>query len=148
MINTEFDYIKVKLASPFRILKWSSRKLPNGQFIGEVKKSDTINYRTFRPEMNGLFCERIFGPSRSLQCGCEKYRQINYKGLICERCGVELTESRVRRHRMGYIKLIYPVVHVWYINSRPNFMALILEVESHEKTLDTTYTERFLKVKK
>jgi DNA-directed RNA polymerase subunit beta' len=136
----EFDYIKIKLASPFRILQWANRKLPNGQFVGEVQKSETINYRTFKPEMDGLFCERVFGPSKSLECACGKYKRVRYEGLICERCGVELTESRVRRHRMGYINLIYPVTHVWYINSRPNFMALLLEVEECEKQLDTTYT--------
>lgn len=138
----EFNYIKIKLASPFRILQWSNRKLPNGQFVGEVQKSETINYRTFKPEMDGLFCERIFGPSKSLECACGKYKRVRYEGLICERCGVELTESRVRRHRMGYINLIYPVTHVWYINSRPNFMALLLEVEQPEKQLETTYTSR------
>ena len=136
----EFNYIKIKLASPFRILQWSNRKLPNGQFVGEVQKSETINYRTFKPEMDGLFCERIFGPSKSLECACGKYKRVRYQGLICERCGVELTESRVRRHRMGYINLIYPVTHVWYINSRPNFMALLLEIEESEKQLNTTYT--------
>ena len=135
----EFDYIKIKLASPFRILQWANRKLPNGQFVGEIQKSETINYRTFKPEMDGLFCERIFGPSKSLECACGKYKRVRYEGLICERCGVELTESRVRRHRMGYINLIYPVTHVWYINSRPNFMALLLEVEQSEKQLDTGY---------
>jgi DNA-directed RNA polymerase subunit beta' len=144
----EFDYIKIKLASPFRILQWANRKLPNGQFVGEVQKSETINYRTFKPEMDGLFCERIFGPSKSLECACGKYKRVRYEGLICERCGVELTESRVRRHRMGYINLIYPVTHVWYINSRPNFMALLLEVEEYEKNLDTTYTLNSEKCKK
>jgi len=136
----EFNYIKIKLASPFRILQWANRKLPNGQFVGEVQKSETINYRTFKPEMDGLFCERIFGPNKSLECACGKYKRVRYEGLICERCGVELTESRVRRHRMGYINLIYPVTHVWYINSRPNFIALLLEVEESEKQLQTTYT--------
>jgi DNA-directed RNA polymerase subunit beta' len=144
----EFDYIKIKLASPFRILQWSNRRLPNGQFVGEVQKSETINYRTFKPEMDGLFCERIFGPSKSLECACGKYKRVRYEGLICERCGVELTESRVRRHRMGYINLIYPVTHVWYINSRPNFMALLLEVEEYEKKIDTTYTTYSEKCKK
>ena len=150
MVQTtkEFDYIKIKLASPFRILQWANRKLPNGQFIGEVQKSETINYRTFKPEMDGLFCERIFGPSKSLECACGKYKRVRYEGLICERCGVELTESRVRRHRMGYINLIYPVTHVWYINSRPNFMALLLEVEESEKQLDTTYTPHSEECKK
>lgn len=133
----EFDYIKIKLASPVRILQWSHRRLPNGQFIGEVQKSETINYRTFKPEMDGLFCERIFGPTKSLECACGKYKRVRYEGLICERCGVELTESRVRRHRMGHINLIYPVTHVWYTNSRPNYMALLLEVEQCEKRLDT-----------
>jgi DNA-directed RNA polymerase subunit beta' len=139
-LTKEFDYIKIKLASPVRILQWSNRKLPNGQYVGEVQKSETINYRTFKPEMDGLFCERIFGPSQSFECACGKYKRVRYEGLICERCGVELTESRVRRYRMGYINLIYPVSHVWYINSRPNFMALLLEVEESEKTFSTTYT--------
>jgi len=144
----QFNYIKIKLASPFRILQWSNRKLPNGQFVGEVQKSETINYRTFKPEMDGLFCERIFGPSKSLECACGKYKRVRYEGLICERCGVELTESRVRRHRMGYINLIYPVTHVWYINSRPNYMALLLEVEEFEKQLNTAYQyeKRFYEV--
>jgi DNA-directed RNA polymerase subunit beta' len=139
MVRTEkeFDYIKIKLASPTRILQWSHRRLPNGQFIGEVQKSETINYRTFKPEMDGLFCERIFGPSKSLECSCGKYKRVRYDGLICERCGVELTESRVRRHRMGHINLIYPVTHIWYTNSRPNYMALLLEVEQCEKRIDT-----------
>ena len=136
-VEKEFNYIKIKLASPVRILQWSHRRLPNGQFIGEVQKSETINYRSFRPEMDGLFCERIFGPSKSLECACGKYKRVRYDGLICERCGVELTESRVRRHRMGHINLIYPVTHVWYTNSRPNYMALLLEVEQCEKRLDT-----------
>ena len=136
----KFDYIKIKLASPFKILQWSSRRLPNGQFIGEVQKAETINYRTFKPEMDGLFCERIFGPNKSLECACGKYKRVRFEGLICERCGVEITASRVRRHRMGYIDLIYPVAHIWYITSRPNFLALLLEVEHYEKTFNTAYT--------
>jgi DNA-directed RNA polymerase beta' subunit len=91
--------------------------------------------------MDGLFCERIFGPSKSLECACGKYKRVRYEGLICERCGVELTESRVRRHRMGHINLIYPVTHVWYTNSRPNYIALLLEVEQCEKRVDTGWTE-------
>ena len=142
-VEKEFNYIKIKLASPLRILQWSQRKLPNGQLIGEVQKSETINYRTFKPEMNGLFCERIFGPTKNLECACGKYKRIRYDGLICERCGVELTESRVRRHRMGHIKLIYPVSHVWYTNSRPNYIALLLEVEQCEKRIDTGILEIF-----
>jgi len=138
----EFDYIKIKLASPIRILNWSQRKLPNGQFIGEVQKSDTINYRTFKPEMDGLFCERIFGPIKNLECNCGKYKHVRFHGLICDRCGVELTDATIRRHRMGYIRLMYPVTHVWYINSRPNFLSLLLEVEDTEKTVNTTYNLR------
>ena len=133
----EFDYIKIKLASPTRIKEWGQRILPNGQIIGEVQKSETINYRTFKPEMDGLFCERIFGPNKNLECACGKYKRVRYEGLICDRCGVELTESRVRRHRMGHINLVYPVTHIWYVNSRPNYMALLLEVEQCEKKIDT-----------
>ena len=133
----EFDYIKIKLASPTRIKQWGQRTLPNGQIVGEVQKSETINYRTFKPEMDGLFCERIFGPNKKLECACGKYKRVRYEGVVCDRCGVELTESRVRRHRMGYISLVYPVTHIWYINSRPNYMALLLEVEQCEKKIDT-----------
>lgn len=142
-IPKDFDYIKIKLASPSKLLQWASRQLPNGQFVGEVKTSETINYRTFKPEMDGLFCERIFGPNKSLECACGKYKRIRYEGLICQKCGVEVTESRVRRHRMGYINLIYPVTHVWYMNSRPNFMSLLLEVEQCEKNLNTSFTDDF-----
>ena len=139
----QFDYIKIKLASPNRIKEWGQRKLPNGQLIGEVKKAETINYRTFKPEMNGLFCERIFGPNKNLECACGKYKRVRYEGLICDRCGVEITESRVRRHRMGYINLIYPVTHIWYINSRPNYLSLLLEVEQNELRIDTGLIERY-----
>jgi DNA-directed RNA polymerase subunit beta' len=139
----QFDYIKIKLASPNRIKEWGQRTLPNGQIIGEVKKAETINYRTFKPEMNGLFCERIFGPNKNLECACGKYKRVRYDGLICDRCGVEITESRVRRHRMGYINLIYPVTHIWYINSRPNYMALLLEIEQNELRIDTGLIERY-----
>lgn len=141
-LRREFDYLKIKLASPLQIMNWSNRKLPNGQFLGEVTKSETINYKTFKPEMDGLFCERLFGPSNSLECLCGKYKRVRYEGLICERCGVELTESRVRRYRMGYVDLIYPVTHVWYINSRPNFLALLLEIEGCENQLHTSYSRR------
>ena len=105
----DFDYIKINLASPKCIKKWGERILPNGKIIGEVNKPDTINYRTFKPEMGGLFCERIFGPVKNWECFCGKYKQIKSKEVvICERCGVEITESRIRRHRMGYIELISP----------------------------------------
>jgi DNA-directed RNA polymerase subunit beta' len=133
----KFDYIKITLASPARIKEWSQRLLPNGQIIGEVTKAETINYRTFKPEMDGLFCERIFGPNKNLECHCGKYKRVRYEGLICDRCGVEVTESRVRRYRMGYINLIYPVTHIWYMKSRPNYMALLLEVEQPELWVPT-----------
>ena len=135
-IQKEFDYIKVKLASPHQIKKWGQRKLPNGQNIGHIQNTDTINYRSYKPEMGGLFCERIFGPNKSFECPCGKYKQIRFEGFICDKCGVELTHSNVRRHRMGHVQLIYPVSHVWYINSRPNYMALLLEVEQGEQKFD------------
>ena len=124
--NQDFDYIKIKLDSPNRIKEWGQRLLPNGQIVGEITKPETINYRTFKPEMDGLFCERIFGPTKNWECHCGKYKRVRYRGLICERCGVEVTESRVRRHRMGYIGLISPVTHIWYLKSVPSFIALIL----------------------
>ena len=136
-IDKEFDYIKVKLASPRRIIKWGRRKLPNGQNIGDVQKAETINYRSYKPVMGGLFCERIFGPNKSFECPCGKYKQIQFEGFICDKCGVELTHSNVRRHRMGHIYLAYPVSHVWYINSRPNYMSLLLEVEQCEQRFNT-----------
>ena len=128
-----FDYVKINLASPAKIRSWGMRLLPNGKSIGEVTTSETLNYRTLKPEMGGLFCERIFGPVKDLKCHCGKYMGIRSKGIICERCEVEVTESVVRRHRMGFIELASPVTHVWYINSRPNYMALLLEVEQFEK---------------
>lgn len=110
-----FDYIKIGLASPQRIMEWCQRTLPNGQVVGEVTKPETINYRTLKPEMDGLFCERIFGPVKDWECHCGKYKRVRHRGIVCERCGVEVTESRVRRYRMGYIKLAAPVTHVWYL---------------------------------
>ena len=90
----EFDYIKIKLASPFRILQWANRKLPNGQFVGEVQKSETINYRTFKPERDGLFCAKIFGPVKDYECLCGKYKRLKHRGVICEKCGVECVVTR------------------------------------------------------
>ena len=131
-LEKEFDYIKIKLASPERISEWGQRMLPNGQIIGEIAKPETINYRTFKPEMDGLFCERIFGPTKNWECHCGKYRRVRYRGLICDRCGVEVTESRVRRHRMGYINLVYPVVHIWYLKSIPSFIGILLNLQRKE----------------
>jgi len=123
-----FDYVKIGLASPERIRKWGERELPNGSVVGEVTKPETINYRTLKPEMDGLFCERIFGPAKDWECHCGKYKRVRHKGIVCERCGVEVTESRVRRHRMGYIKLAAPVAHVWYLKGIPSYMATLLDM--------------------
>nr|YP_001293552.1 RNA polymerase beta' subunit [Rhodomonas salina]A6MVX3.1 RecName: Full=DNA-directed RNA polymerase subunit beta'; AltName: Full=PEP; AltName: Full=Plastid-encoded RNA polymerase subunit beta'; Short=RNA polymerase subunit beta' [Rhodomonas salina]ABO70812.1 RNA polymerase beta' chain [Rhodomonas salina] len=123
-----FDYVKINLASPERIRKWGERTLPNGQIVGEVTKPETINYRTLKPEMDGLFCERIFGPVKDWECHCGKYKRVRYKGIICERCGVEVAESKVRRHRMGHIELAAPVTHVWYLKSLPSYISILLDI--------------------
>ena len=115
----QFDSIKIGLASPEKILAWS---------YGEVKKPETINYRTLKPEKDGLFCERIFGPVKDWECHCGKYKKIRYKGVICDRCGVEVTKSSVRRERMGHIKLAAPVSHIWYFKGIPSRMGLILDI--------------------
>ena len=126
-IKQDFDFIQINLVSPKRIKEWGQRQLKNGELIGEVTKTDTINYRTFKPEMDGLFCEKIFGPVKNWECYCGKNKGIKPKELlICERCNVEVTESRVRRHRMGYIKLISPVTHVWYLKGIPSYISLLL----------------------
>ena len=114
-----FDAIKIGLASPDRIREWSH---------GEVKKPETINYRTLKPEKDGLFCERIFGPSKDWECHCGKYKKIRYKGVVCDRCGVEVTKSSVRRERMGHIELAAPVSHIWYFKGIPSRMGLILDL--------------------
>jgi len=131
MINSkhDFDYIKINLASSQRIKEWGERTLPNGQIVGEVTKPETINYRTFKPEMDGLFCERVFGPVKNWECYCGKYKRIEpLELLICERCGVEVTESRVRRHRMGHIELVSSVTHVWYLKGTPSYLSLLLKM--------------------
>ena len=126
-LNYDFDYIKINLASSKRIKEWGERRLPNGQIVGEVTKPETINYRTFKPEMDGLFCEKIFGPVKNWECYCGKYKRVEPNELlVCERCGVEVTEARVRRHRMGYIDLISPVTHVWYLKGIPSYLSLLL----------------------
>ncbi|MEC4803780.1 MAG: DNA-directed RNA polymerase subunit gamma [Jaaginema sp. PMC 1079.18] len=123
-----FDYVKIGLASPDRIRVWGERTLPNGQVVGEVTKPETINYRTLKPEMDGLFCERIFGPAKDWECHCGKYKRVRHRGIVCERCGVEVTESRVRRHRMGFIKLAAPVTHVWYLKGIPSYLSILLDM--------------------
>ena len=134
MLQTErsFDYVKINLASPSRIRSWGERILPSGQSVGEVTKPETINYRTLKPEMGGLFCERIFGPVNDWECHCGKYKRVRYKGIFCERCGVEVIESNVRRHRMGFVELASPVTHVWYAKGRPSKIALILNISLKE----------------
>jgi len=114
-----FDRIRIALASPEKILSWS---------FGEVKKPETINYRTFKPERDGLFCARIFGPVKDYECLCGKYKRIKYKGIVCEKCGVEVTLARVRRERMGHIELAAPVAHIWFLKSLPSRIAMILDM--------------------
>src|SRR6266699_1447877 len=117
--NLDFSGLRIRIASPEDILKWSK---------GEVTKPETINYRTFRPEKDGLFDERIFGPTRDFECYCGKYKRIRYKGIVCDRCGVEVTYSRVRRERMGHIALASPVVHVWFSKGTPSKLSVLLDI--------------------
>ena len=106
--STDFDYLEIGLASPDKIRFWS---------YGEVEKPETINYRTFKPERKGLFCEKIFGPVKDWECSCGKYRRIRYRGIVCERCGVQVTHSKVRRERMAHIELACSVSHIWFLNN-------------------------------
>ena len=132
--NSNFTKISIGLASPEEILRMS---------YGEVLKPETINYRTYKPERDGLFCERIFGPTRDYECGCGKYKRIRYKGVTCDRCGVEVTEKKVRRERMGHIQLVVPVAHIWYFRSLPNKMGYLLGMPT--KKLDAIiYYEKFV----
>ena len=115
----EFDAIQIGLASSDTIRKWSH---------GEVTKPETINYRTLKPEKDGLFCEKIFGPTKDWECYCGKYKRIRYKGKVCEKCGVEITKSKVRRERMGHIELAAPVSHIWYFKGIPSRIGLMLDM--------------------
>ncbi len=133
-VKSNFSKITISLASPEEILERSS---------GEVLKPETINYRTYKPERDGLFCERIFGPVKDYECHCGKYKRIRYKGIVCDRCGVEVTEKKVRRERMGHINLVVPVAHIWYFRSLPNKIGYLLGLPS--KKLDTIiYYERYV----
>src|SRR5699024_9189322 len=114
-----FDELRIGLATADDIRRWSK---------GEVKKPETINYRTLKPEKDGLFCERIFGPTRDWECQCGKYKRVRYKGIICERCGVEVTRSKVRRDRMGHIELAAPVTHIWYFKGVPSRLGYLLDL--------------------
>ncbi len=131
-----FDALKLTLASPDQILDWS---------YGEVKKAETINYRTFRAEPDGLFCEKIFGPTKNYECYCGKYKKIRYKGIVCDKCGVEVTTKDVRRERMGHLKLSVPVAHVWFAYGIPNKMSIVLNM-SHKKLLSVIYYTRYMVV--
>ncbi|MEG0457877.1 MAG: DNA-directed RNA polymerase subunit beta', partial [Oscillospiraceae bacterium] len=113
------ESIRIGLASPEKVKEWS---------YGEVKKPETINYRTLKPEKDGLFCEKIFGPQKDWECHCGKYKRIRYKGKICEKCGVEVTKAKVRRERMGHIELAAPVSHIWYFKGSPSRIAYILDL--------------------
>ena len=115
-----FDTIQIGIASPDRIRSWS---------FGEIKKPETINYRTFKPERDGLFCARIFGPIKDYECLCGKYKRMKYKGIVCEKCGVEVTVSKVRRERMGHIELAAPVAHIWFLKSLPSRIGLLLDMQ-------------------
>ena len=119
----DLESIKIKIASPEDILEWSN---------GEVVKPETINYRTQKAEKDGLFCEKIFGPEKDYQCYCGKYKRIRYKGVICDRCGVEVITSKVRRERMGHIKLACPVSHIWFLRSVPSRIGLILNIPGQQ----------------
>ena len=116
---TDFDSIRIQLASPDTIRSWSH---------GEVTKPETINYRSFKPERDGLFCERIFGPVKDWTCHCGKYKGIRYRGVVCDRCGVEVTQAKVRRERLGHIELAVPVSHIWYFKSLPSRIGALLDV--------------------
>jgi DNA-directed RNA polymerase subunit beta' len=124
-LNSSFDYFKITVASPKRMKSWAERKLPTGEIVGEVLKGETINFRTHQPELNGLFCEKIFGPIKNWKCKCGKYNGF-ILDKICDECNVEIIEARVRRYRMGYIELTCPVIHLWYLKGIPNYLCILL----------------------
>ena len=130
----DFDSLMIKLASPEAIRSWS---------YGEVKKAETINYRTLRPEKDGLFCERIFGTTKEWECYCGKFKSVRYKGVTCDRCGVEVTNNRVRRERMGHIELATPVSHIWYYKASPSRMGRLLDL-SVQSLKSVLYYEKYI----
>src|SRR6187200_600536 len=131
-----FDQIRIALASPEKIRSWS---------FGQVKKPETINYRTFKPERDGLFCAKIFGPTKDYECNCGKYKRMRHRGVVCEKCGVEVIQSKVRRERMGHIELATPVVHIWFLKSLPSRIGalLVMSLKDIEKVL---YFESYIVV--
>src|SRR6187399_3539499 len=118
-----FNALRISLASPDKIRSWS---------FGEVKKPETINYRTFKPERDGLFCAKIFGPTKDYECLCGKYKRLKHRGVVCEKCGVEVTQAKVRRERMGHIDLASPVAHIWFLKSLPSRIGLMLDMTLRE----------------
>lgn len=116
---SSFGAVSINVASPEVIRSWS---------FGEVKNPETINYRSFKPEKGGLFCERIFGPTRDWECNCGKYKRVKHKGIVCDRCGVEVTQAKVRRERMGHIELAVPVSHIWFFKCMPSRIGLVLDM--------------------
>ena len=121
--SDDFDSIRIGIASPDKIRSWS---------YGEVKKPETINYRTFKPERDGLFCAKLFGPTSDYECLCGKYKRLKHRGVICEKCGVEVTMSKVRRERMGHIELASPVAHIWFLKSLPSRLGVLLDMTVRE----------------
>src|SRR5438477_6736282 len=115
----DFNAVRISLASPDQIRSWS---------YGEVTKPETINYRTLKPEKDGLFCEKIFGPTKDFECYCGKYKRVRYKGIVCDKCGVEVARSKVRRERMGHIELASPVAHIWFVKGTPSRLGLLLDI--------------------
>ena len=132
--SVKFSRIGISLASPDEILERS---------YGEVTKPETINYRTYKPERDGLFCEKIFGPVKDYECHCGKYKRLRYKGIVCDRCGVEVTEKKVRRERAGHISLIVPVTHIWYARSTPNKLGHLLGIKA-KKLESIIYYEKYV----
>ncbi len=130
----DFKALKISLASPSQILDWSH---------GEVKKAETINYRTQRAEVGGLMCEKIFGPTKNYECYCGKYKKIRYKGIICDKCGVEVTTRSVRRERLGHIKLASPITHIWFVHEVPNKLSLLLDIPQ-KKLISVVYFSRYI----
>ena len=132
--SAQFTSITISLAAPNEILERSS---------GEVVRPETINYRTYKPERDGLFCEKIFGPVKDFECHCGKYKRVRYKGIVCDRCGVEVTEKKVRRERTGHIELVVPVAHIWYFRSLPNKIGHLLGLPSKKLEM-VIYYERYV----
>ena len=129
---SNFHAMRISIASPDKIREWSH---------GEVTKAETINYRTTKPEKDGLFCEKIFGPTKDYECSCGKYKRVRYKGIVCDKCGVEVTASSVRRDRMGHIELAAPVSHIWFFKINPSAIGTLLEINAKELEKVLYYTE-------